>query len=332
MLLAGDIGGTKTALALYSRASGPRQPLHKAIFPSADYPSLEAIVAAFLAAEAVAGQAPGRACFGVAGPVVDGRSQVTNLTWTVDAGTLSQSLGGAPVQLLNDLEAIGHALPFLEGADLETINPGHPRPRGPLAVIAPGTGLGEAFVVWDGARYRPHATEGGHASFAPENDLEIELLRYMWREHHHVSYERVCSGLGMPNLYAFLRDTGRYPEPDWLREQLAASDDHTPILVQLAASRSAEICVATLDLFLSILGNEAGNLALKVLASGGVYLGGGIPPRILPQLRQGAFMAAFTNKGRFRPMMEQLPVHVIWNSEAGLFGAACYGLEVHDVR
>ncbi len=324
LLLAGDIGGTKTHLAIFSSREGPRCPLAQDTFPSKVYASLEEIVRSFLEGRDLE---PTLAVFGVAGPVMGDRAQVTNLPWVVDAQVLRQMFG-MPVRLLNDLEAIAHAIPFLEASDLETLNPGQPVPNGPLGVIAPGTGLGEAFLMWDNERYRPCASEGGHTDFAPTTPTELALLRYLLSRGEHVSYEYVCSGRGLPNVYAYLRDNGRFFEPDWLREQLAEAADPTPILVQAAIENRAEICVETLQLFISILGSEAGNLALKVLATGGVYVAGGIPPRILPQLQGKTFMEAFTRKGRFSELLSRVPVHVIRNPSAALLGTACHGLDL----
>lgn len=325
MLLAGDIGGTKTNLAVFSPEAGPRAPLAEARFPSADYSSLEALVREFLSQVNLKVE---RASFGVAGPVVAGQATITNLPWVMEETQLREALKLSSVRLLNDLAAIAHAVPFLEPADVHTLNEGKPAPGGTIAVIAPGTGLGEAFLTWDGSRYRPHASEGGHADFAPTNPLEVELLRYLQDRFEHVSYERVCSGRGLPNIYAFLRDSGYADEPAWLAEELAAADDHTPVIVNTALARECELCVATLDTFVSILGAEAGNLALKVLTSGGVYLGGGIPPRILPALEQEQFMRAFRRKGRMLDLLARVPVHVILNPRVALLGAACHGLEL----
>ena len=327
MLLAGDIGGTKTDLAVFSPEAGLRAPLAGATFPSARYPSLEALMREFLSQVDVKVE---RASFGVAGPVVAGRATITNLPWVMDEEQLQAALHLSSVRLLNDLNAIAHAVPFLEPADLHTLNEGQPAPDGNIAVVAPGTGLGEAFLTWDGSRYRPHASEGGHADFAPTNPLEIELLRYLHDRFEHVSYERVCSGRGLPNIYAFLKDSGYADEPAWLAEQLAVADDPTPVIVNTALNneRPCELCIATLDTFVSILGAEAGNLALKVLASGGVYLGGGIPPRILPALEKGQFMQAFQRKGRLSDLLARIPVYVILNPKIALLGAACHGLEL----
>ncbi|MGB9724487.1 MAG: glucokinase [Chloroflexia bacterium] len=324
-LLAGDIGATKTDLAIFSVEAGPRLPLVLATFPSTAHAGLEALVGAFLAQSSLPVE---HAVFGVAGPVLEGRVSTTNLPWEMEEGRLREVLGLRSVHLLNDLEAIASAVPHLEATDLYTLNPGRPTPGGTIAVIAPGTGLGEAFLTWDGARYRPHPSEGGHADFAPRNALEADLWRYLQARLGHVSYERLCSGLGLPNIYAFLKESGRASEPAWLTTRLRAVEDPTPVLIEAALGvRRCEICALALELFVSILGAEAGNLALKVLASGGVYIGGGIPPRILPALQQGNFLEAFRSKGRMEELLARIPVHVILNPRAALLGAACRGLE-----
>ncbi|HLI06380.1 MAG TPA: glucokinase [Ktedonobacteraceae bacterium] len=328
MLLAGDIGGTKTNLAIFSPEQGAREPVAQKIFPSGQYPSLEAIVQEFLSTVDVAIE---QASFGVAGPVVNGHATITNLPWMMDEKQLEEHLHITHVRLLNDLEAIAHAVPFLQPADLRTLNVGEPIEHGPLAVIAPGTGLGEAYLTWETSRYHPHTSEGGHTDFAPTNDQEIGLLRYLLTRYPHVSFERVCSGLGIPNLYTYLRDTGYAPEPAWLAERLTTADDLTPVIVNAAldVKNPCELCVATLSMFISILGAQSGNLALTVLSTGGVYLGGGIPPRILPLLEKGKFMQAFTHKGRFAKLLSRMPVHVILHPEVALLGAAYHGFETH---
>ncbi len=332
MLLAGDIGGTKVNLAIFSSEAGPLAPLEEAVFPSADYPDLEAVVHEFLdqvtmEIDPEAGAAT--AVFGVAGPVVEGRASVTNLPWVLDETQLEASLPFSSVHLLNDLVSVAYAVPILEAEDIHTLNVGDAAAGGAIAVVAPGTGLGEAFLTWDGVDYQAHPSEGGHADFAPADPLQVALLRYLMDRFGHVSNERACSGLGIPNIYAFLKDTGYAEEPAWLAEELAGVEDPTPVIATTAMDneRTCALCKATLDLFLAILGAEAGNLALKVLATGGVYLGGGIPPRILPALEQGPFMEAFLAKGRFADLMAEIPVHVILNAKAALLGAAYYGLE-----
>jgi len=324
MLLAGDIGGTKTNLAVFSPDEGLRAPLAEATFPSGRYPSLDALVSEFLAQIDIKVE---RASFGVAGPVVAGRATTTNLPWEMDQGQLQAALNIPTVRLLNDLAAIAHAVPFLEPSDLHTLNKGQAVPNGALAVIAPGTGLGEAFLTWDGSRYVTFPSEGGHADFAPMDALQVGLLNYLLGQDEHVSFEDVCSGRGLPNIYAYLRDSGHAKEPDWLADALAAAKDPNPIITQAALAGEPELCVVTLNTFVSILGAEAGNMALKVLATGGIYLGGGIPPRILPALEGPSFMQALTNKGRFSDLLARVPVHVILNPKSALLGAACHGLE-----
>jgi glucokinase len=324
LLLAGDIGGTKTSLALYTSDAGLRAPLARATMPSSEYDDLAALVLEFLSQTEVR---PEHACFGVAGPVVDGRVSVTNLPWTIDERDLESRLDLTSVRLLNDLESIANAVPRLEPRDMHVLNDAPAEETGAIAVVAPGTGLGEAFLTWDGARYSAQPSEGGHADFAPTNPLEAGLLKYLWERYEHVSYERVCSGIGIPNIYGYLRDSGYAPEPAWLAERLAQAEDQTPIIVNTAldTSHSCELCLGTLDIFVSILGAEAGNMALNTLATGGIYLGGGIPPRILPALERAHFMRSFYNKGRFSEFLTRIPVYVIMNPKVALLGAAAFG-------
>jgi glucokinase len=331
MLLAGDIGGTKTTLAVYPRGTSLPRSFLEETFPSGHYPSLEAIIDQFLSDVKLPDPIE-RACFGVAGPVVNGRATVTNLPWIMQESQLERSLHIQSVRLINDLEAIANAVPLLGGADVSTLNQGSAVPHGAIAVIAPGTGLGEAFLTWDGSQYRAHTSEGGHADFAPADELEIELLRYLLPRYQHISFERVCSGKGIPNIYNFLKETGRAKEPPALSERLAAADDPTPIIFDSALRADApdDISIETLDIFVSILGAEAGNLVLKVLATGGVYLGGGIPPRILSLLEKGRFMQAYQRKGRFAELLSGVPIHVILNPKVALLGAARAGLANYE--
>jgi glucokinase len=332
MLLAGDIGGTKTNLAVFSSETDWRKPFAEATFTSVDYPDLESLVHEFL------GQSEfpiDRASFGVAGPVVAGHASITNLPWMMDEHQLQQALHIPSVRLLNDLDAIAHAVPHLEAQDLYALNVGQAVTGGAIAVIAPGTGLGEAFLTWDGSQYLAHTSEGGHADFAPTNAFQVELLRYLMVRFPHVSFERVCSGKGIPNIYDYLKDSGYAEEPQWLAEQLATALDRSPIIVNNALDKdnACVLCVATLNAFVSILASEAGNLALKVLSTGGVYIAGGIPLRILSYLQDNQiiqgnfFMQAFTHKGRFTQILDQMPVHVILNPKVALLGAAIHGFE-----
>ena len=327
MLLAGDIGGTKTNLALFTNQGDWHDPVHEATFPSGNYPSLEAMVQDYLKQQQIS--AIDHASFGVAGPVIEGHATITNLPWMMDEQHLQQELNIPSVSLLNDLEAIAHAVPYLDQRDLATIVQGEAEAEGAIAVIAPGTGLGEAYLTWNGSAYLAHNSEGGHADFAPTDAFELDLLRYLLERFPHVSYERVCSGKGFPNIYAFLKEQHLAEEPAWLAQQLAQAQDKTPVIMQAALNQSppCDIAVKTLNTFVSVLGAEAGNMALKVLATGGVYLGGGIPPRILSYLTGERFIKAFTNKGRFGKLLSTLPVHVILNPKVALLGAAQHGFE-----
>jgi glucokinase len=325
--LAGDIGGTKTRLALFAHEHGACEAYEKESFLSQEYVSLEEIVHVYLAKK------PYRitgASFGVAGPIIGQKARVTNLEWVVDQASLTELLGGIEVHLLNDLQAISSAVPNLKPGDYEQIIPGKPEEHGAIGVIAPGTGLGEGFLIWNGERYQPQPSEGGHTSFGPQTSLQLELLNYMDDYYDHVSYERVCSGMGIKNLYTFLRTVKGLEEPDWLSDMLQAAGDPAPIIAEMAINKKAEICVQTMNLFLSILGSEAGNLALKVLATGGIFLGGGIPRRIMPLLRGDTFRQGFIDKGRFAGILNRVPVYVITHPHAGVFGAACHGLQKLD--
>ncbi len=331
MLLAGDIGGTKTVLAVYSAETGTNVQITQKTYPSARYGSLESMVQEFLEARHVSVD---RACFAVAGPVFGGRAQITNLSWVIDADHLKKTFGWDQVDLMNDLEAVAYAIPILEPKDVYLLSPGKPVPGGNISVLAPGTGLGEAFLTVENGKYVAHASEGGHVDFAPVGALQMGLLKYLWETQgfEHVSYEWVCSGgLGIPNLYNYLKDSGYAVEPEWLAKALADSDDPTPVIFNCALSQDnpSELCRATLDLFVAILGAEAGNQALKVMATGGIYLGGGIPPRILSKLQEPAFLEALRSKGRFRALLADIPVSVILNPQAGLMGAAAFGFNHH---
>ena len=334
MILAGDVGGTKTQMGIFSKDRGPRQPLFEVQFQNAGYADFESIVAEFLARAAEAGFSLRRisACIGVAGPVIHGQSRITNLPWILSEKQLRDTFAFSTVKIINDLEAIIVAVPLLKPADLLTLNEGQPNSRGNIAVIAPGTGLGEAFSIWDGSRYHARASEGGHADFAPNSALQISMLRVLQKQGRHVSWESVCSGLGLPRIYKFLKDHTSGEEPAWLSEKLNQAEDRTPVIIAVAMDQdnSCDLCAKTLDLFASILGAEAGNLALKVMATGGVYLAGGIPRRILPFLQKGPFMEAFRHKGRMSELVSSMPVYVILQPGDALLGAAACGLASHE--
>jgi len=328
MLIAGDIGGTKTDLAIYSIESGPHAPLAQAQFHSADYDSLQAMVSEFLAQVKVP---VAYGSFDVAGPVIDGHVKTTNLPWTMDEISLAKALNLKSVRLMNDLEAVARAVPVLRAIDLVTLNEGQPVPKGTIAVIAPGTGLGESFLTWDGSQYLAHSSEGGHSDFAPTDERQIRLLRYLLPRVGHVGVERVCSGIGVPNIYEFLRDAEKISEEPEVAKLIASAKDHTKAIVEAASDpdNPSELCRATIDMLASILASEAGNLALKVLATGGVYLAGGVALHVLDTLKQPRFMQIFANKGRFKDLMGRIPVHVI-TARAALVGAASFGLESYN--
>jgi glucokinase len=329
MLLAGDIGGTKTNLGLFSLTDDQGDPCAEETFPSQEYHDLETIVREFIARHP---KPVKHAVFGVAGPVIAGQAKITNLPWSLDEKALAAALGLSSVYLVNDLEAIATGVPFLGRSDIATLNQGRPDPEGAIAVIAPGTGLGEAFITLEGSRYHVHPSEGGHADFAPTSDVQVELLSHLRSRLDHVSYEEVCSGIGIRNVHAFFREKRNGPEsPESHARELEAAEDPVPLIVKAALGRGGvprcDTCLSTLEVFCSILGAEAGNLALKVLATGGVYVGGGIPLHALPLLKRGPFMASFSSKGRLSRLVSRIPVHVILDQGTPLLGAARFGME-----
>jgi glucokinase len=328
MILAGDAGGTKTALGLFEPVGDGLAMVRSATFLSAEHPSLDDILAAFLG-EQTSSSSPGVACLGVAGPVIDGKCHVTNLGWQLDEAMLARAIGVRRVKLLNDLEATAYGMLHLSPDQLVVLNIGvQPRRAGNIAVIAAGTGLGEAMLYWDGSTYHPMASEGGHVGFAPNTDQEIDLLRFLRRElAGHVSYERVISGPGLHNIYRFLRQSEKRPEPAWLCERLTAGDPSAAI-AEAGLAGTDPVCVATLDLFSSIYGAEAGNLALKCLAMGGVFVAGGIAPKLLAVLQNGSFMRGFTDKARFADVVQSIQVSVALDPRAALIGAAYFALRL----
>lgn len=322
LLLAGDVGGTKTVLALFARGSSSEHPLRSVTYDSRKSACLEEIIRAFLADES---RSPASAVLAVAGPVVDESAIVTNLPWTFSASSIREASGIPEVLLMNDLEGLAWAVPHLGESDVFVLNDAPPTDEGAIAVIASGTGLGEAFITRGAGRTVAHPTEGGHSDFAPRNPIQMELLQFLSREFDHVSYERVASGSGIPNVYRFFRDGRELTEEPSIRERLAATDDPTPVIVRAACEGESELCRQTVETFIEILGAEAGNLALKVMATGGVFLGGGIPPRVLRLLETGTFMQAFTGKGRFASLLQAIPIHVVLEPRAALRGAALRG-------
>ncbi|NKB81232.1 MAG: glucokinase [Nitrospirales bacterium] len=346
MILAGDIGGTKSYVGLFDWKDQRVEPIREEKFWNADFGSFEELLTEFLEDLEKSYGSPGQedpaedsaqenppplkpitaACFGVPGPVIDNRCQTTNLPWVID-GTSLQKLSQSPkVQLLNDLEAMAYGLQVLRSDETMLLNAGgKEHPQGTKALIAAGTGLGEAILFWDGQRYRSCPSEGGHASFAPISDREIDLLRYLRTSYRHVSFERVLSGEGLHLIYQFLRDTQKN-EPTWFAQELP-NGDPAALIAEAALKGKPDICVQALDLFISVFGGETGNLALKSLALGGIYIGGGIAPKILPKLKHDTFMKAFTAKGRYQRLLNTIPVRVILNDQAGLLGAASYAAE-----
>ncbi|MGA7157549.1 MAG: glucokinase [Acidobacteriaceae bacterium] len=326
MILAGDVGGTKVHLALYSFVGGRLGLVREHKFPSSDYASLDEVIKAFLAQAHDTKEEIIAACFGCPGPVRDGRLKLTNLPWTLVETELEQSVGIEHIFLINDLEANGYGIPELAPDKVFTLRKGDTAEVGHRGLVSAGTGLGEALLIWDPKtqRHRPLPSEGGHCDFAPRNDREIALLNYLRRTlKGRVSFERVVSGIGIKNVYAFLRDDQKMDEPAWLRERMATEDPNA-VIGQCGEDGSSEICAETLRMFVSAFGAEAGNVALKVLAMGGIYLGGGIAPKILKTMQNGEFAGAFLDKGRLSPLLEAIPVRVILDDSCALLGAAAF--------
>ena len=327
MILAGDVGGTKVHLALYQFESGKLKPVRDQKFPAHEFASLEDVVNKFLAADP---DTDGKrseiaaACFGCPGPVRDNRLKLTNLPWTLDGRDLQRSLSIEHIFLINDLEANGYGIPELAPESIVTLHPGDAAAVGHRGLIAAGTGLGEALLIWDGKTHRPIPSEGGHCDFAARTDREIALLEYLRRTlNGRVSWERVVSGIGIQNVYAYLRDVEKMDEPAWLRDRMQTEDPNAAI-GQAAEDGSSPLCFETMQTFAAAYGAETGNIALKVLAQGGMYLGGGIAPKALKTLTSGGFMQAFLDKGRLSPVLEPIPVRVILDDTCALLGAAAY--------
>lgn len=329
MILAGDIGGTNTRLALCEKTARGFQTVTEDKFMSRAFSSLGAIVEKFLNGKNAKLE---RACFGIPGAVTGGAVKLANLPWMVDALEIQNLFGLEKVALINDLEANAYGLSELRAEDFAVLNAGEPSATGNAAIISAGTGLGEAGLHFEEEMMtlRPFASEGGHADFAPRNDLEIELLRFLLGRFARVSVERVVSGNGLKNIYEFLRETKRAEEPAWLAEEIAAGADLSGIVSKNALAGKSAICEQALNIFVSLYAAEAGNLALKMLATGGVFLGGGIAPKILPRLREPFFIESFRAKGRMRPLLEKIPVRVVLNDQAALLGAARYAFYEMD--
>lgn len=330
MILAGDVGGTKVHLALYNFEGGRLKPVRDEKYPANEFSTLDAVVTSFLAGGSSGGApatSPGEivaACFGCPGPVRNGRLKLTNLPWTLDQRDLAKSLAIEHIFLINDLEANGYGIPELAPASIVTLHEGDAAEVGHRGLIAAGTGLGEALLIWDGKTHRPIPSEGGHCDFAARNDREVALLQYLRKTlNGRVSWERVVSGLGIQNVYAYLRDVEKLDEPQWLRDKMKTEDPNAAI-GQCAEDGSSALCYETMQTFAAAYGAETGNIALKVLAAGGMYLGGGIAPKMLKTLASGGFMQAFLDKGRLSPVLESIPVRVILDDTCALLGAAGY--------
>ena len=325
MILAGDIGGTKTNLAYFKVEGQQLIPMLVKSYASQQHRSLNEVVEQMLAEHPA--EVTG-AAFGIAGPVVDGRSKLTNLGWEVDSREVAEILGVNSVGLINDLQATAYGTLRLAPDEKMLLNAGVAQPKAPIAVIAAGTGLGESALIWDGKRYRAIPSEGGHTEFGPRNELEIDLLRFLTKKFGRASYERIVAGPGFVNLYEFFRSKAGYLEPEWLREKML-SGDPSAVISQAGVEGKDRVCVEVVETFASLYGAESGNLALKILATGGVYVCGGIAPKILPMIQEH-FMEAFVAKGRYSNLMKQMPVYVVLNDKTALIGAAHYALVMND--
>lgn len=319
MILAGDIGGTKTHLGVFQANNKKLTQIMQEEFSSQEFPDLESLVLSFMKKHNVKVE---HACFGIAGPVINNRCKTINLPWVCDADEAAPVLGLEKIWLINDLEGNAHGISQLTEDEFVVLHEGEPGITGNACVISVGTGLGEAGLFWNGDSYVPFASEGGHADFAPRTDEEIELLKYLRRYHHHVSYDRVLSGTGLYAIYSFLRDTNRYSVPGWIADGLAAAADRAAAISRFAMEDKADICVKALDMFIDIYAAEAGNAALRYMAVGGVFIGGGIAPKICSRLQEARFLETFFDKGRVRSILERMPVKVIMNNQTALIGAA----------
>ena len=318
--LAADVGGTKTILALVEVRGGAISFLKETVYPSKQFGSLAEAIRTFTADIT---HPPERISIAFAGPVQDGKAYATNLGWHLNTRLLMEELDVPEVYLINDLEAEAYGLTALTEEDLVTIYPGHAEAKGNAAIIAPGTGLGEAGLYWDGAALHPFATEGGHTDFAPRNAFDWDLLQYLQNKYGHVSWERVVSGMGICNIYDFLRDVKRWEEPAWVQERM--KNEERGAVIGSSAKEGCAISMETLRIFMRYLAVETSNLALKLNATGGVFIGGGIPPKIWSDHLQEIFLEHFIQVGRLRPLIETVPVHVVLNQKAVLLGAAYYG-------
>jgi len=324
MILAGDIGATRTRMAAFQAEANKLAMVVEKTFKSQEHSGIAEIISAFVQTEGIPVHT---ACFGVAGPVRSGRSKISNLPWTIDSRELAVQLRLNSVGLINDLEAYAYGIDALESKDFVTLSEGTgDDAEGNRVVIAARTGLGVAGLYWDGFRHHPFPCEGGHSDFAPKSDLEAELAHYLRERHEHVSCERILSGPGLKNIYEFLRDTQKADEPDWLKRQISQAPDQPALISQLALEKKVAICYQALDIFVGVYGSETGNCALNFLATGGVFVGGNIAAKIAPRMREPIFMNSFLNKGRMRSVLADIPVKIVSNDNCGIIGAARYTL------
>jgi len=323
MILAGDIGATRTRLAAFETESNRLQRVVEKTYASQQHEGLSPILAEFIRTEGIPVHS---ACLGVAGPVRGGKSKISNLPWIIDSRELAKQLRLPSVGLLNDLEAYAYGIDALESKDFVSLSDGAEDAEGNRAVISARTGLGMAGLYWDGFRHHPFACEGGHADFAPRNDLEVELLGYLRKKYGRISYERILSGPGIKNIYDFLRDAQKADEPEWLRKQMDAAPDPPVLISQLALEGKAAICDQTLSIFVSIFGAETGNCALRFMSTGGIFIGGIIAAKIMPKMKDPVFMQSFLDKGRMEALLKDVPVKIVLNDDCGIIGAARYTL------
>jgi glucokinase len=324
MILAGDIGATRTRMAAFQAEANKLALVVEKTYKSQEHSGIAEIISAFVKTEGIPVHT---ACFGVAGPVRSGRSKISNLPWTIDSRELAAQLRLNSVGLINDLEAYAYGIDALESKDFVTLSEGiGDDAEGNRVVIAARTGLGVAGLYWDGFRHHPFPCEGGHSDFAPKSDLEAELAHYLREKHEHVSCERILSGPGLKNIYEFLRDTRKADEPDWLKQQMSQAPDQPALISKLALEKQAAICDQALDMFVGVYGSETGNCALNFLATGGVFVGGNIAAKIAPRMQEAIFMNSFLNKGRMRSLLADMPVKIVLNDNCGIIGAARYTL------
>ncbi len=319
MILAGDIGGTKTELALFENVK-TRKIIKQEKFPSKDYKSLEEIIQKFISSSSIS---PTQACFGIAGPIENNICYTTNLPWIIDGKKIETLLNISSVFLINDLEANAWGIPCLKENELYVLAEGNKNQKGNRALISAGTGLGEAGLYYDGKNHIPFASEGGHCNFAPTNEEEIEILRFLQHKHKHVSYERLLCGAGLLNIYLFFIEEKKEKELPELLEKFTITDP-AQCIYEYGSTGKCPVCKKAIEIFISIYGSEAGNMALKFLALGGIYIGGGIAPKMLNELKEGPFLKSFTQKGRFNKLLSTIRIQVILNPHTALLGAGNY--------